>query len=100
VALWLSSANRDPEVFSNPDTFDIRRTPNPHLAFGHGIHFCLGAQLARLELRAAIVGLLKWFEGVQLKPVRHRFLSTRSAHIVGFDQLPVTFRRRGGVSFN
>ncbi len=54
--IWISngSANRDPAAFSEPDRFDIRRTPNKHVAFGHGIHLCLGAALARMEGRAAI----------------------------------------------
>ena len=49
--LFYPSANRDEEVFERADAFDIRRDPNPHLAFGFGPHFCLGASLARLELR-------------------------------------------------
>ncbi len=64
VILWVASANRDPTRFLEPDRFDIRRTPNPHLAFGHGIHFCLGAPLARLEAKTALGILLERYREI------------------------------------
>lgn len=53
----IHAGNRDPEAFSDPDTLDLRRSPNPHMAFGNGVHFCLGAALARLEIRAVLSAL-------------------------------------------
>jgi cytochrome P450 len=58
VVAMITAANRDPDVFTDPHTFDPGRTTNPHLSFGHGIHFCLGAHLARLEVRVALAALL------------------------------------------
>lgn len=59
VVSWYAAANRDPEVFKDPDTFDITRSPNPHIAFGAGRHFCLGSHLARLELSLMFEAILK-----------------------------------------
>ncbi|MGW5368905.1 cytochrome P450 [Streptomyces sp. NPDC004011] len=68
VALWLGAANRDENVFSRPHVFDPARDPNPHLGFGRGIHFCLGAPLARLEGRIALGALLDRFPRLRTDP--------------------------------
>lgn len=74
VAMYYTSANRDEEVFERPQTFDIHRGSNPHLSFGMGVHFCLGAHLARLEGRSFFAQLLATFGDIELtgKPVRIR----------------------------
>jgi cytochrome P450 len=74
VAMYYTSANRDEEVFSDSQTFDIHRHPNPHLSFGIGSHFCLGVHLARLEGRVFFEELLDSFATIELtgEPVRIR----------------------------
>lgn len=89
VQVWEGSANRDPTVFTEPDTFDITRKPNPHLGFGHGVHYCLGANLARLELRVLFEELLIRFSSARLvKPVEW----TRSNRHTGIRHLVVELR--------
>lgn len=66
VALIYPAANRDPRVFENADSFDIRRNPNPHVAFGHGTHFCLGANVARIELRLLFEALTQRVTNVRV----------------------------------
>jgi cytochrome P450 len=86
VTLWNPSANRDEDVFTDPDRFDIRRQPNRHLALGAGEHFCLGSTLARTELRLLYTELLRQTEAVELDgtPIR-----LGSIVVNGFDSLPV-----------
>jgi cytochrome P450 len=86
VALLYSSANRDEEVFPEADRFDLRRDPNPHVAFGFGEHFCLGANLARLEGRVFFEELFRRFERVELLGPPRRL---RSNLINGVKEIPV-----------
>ncbi|GGO87990.1 cytochrome P450 family protein [Wenjunlia tyrosinilytica] len=88
VLIVLGAANRDPRRFPHPDLFDIGRQDNPHVAFGHGAHFCLGARLARLEGRVAIGSLLKRFPDLRLA-VEPDELTWRFASVRGPDTLPV-----------
>ena len=86
VVLWWASANRDEEVFADPFRFDIARHANPHLAFGHGAHFCLGAALARLEIRLVFDAMLDRFDTVALAgPIEW----TRSNKHTGVRHMPV-----------
>ncbi len=91
VHAWIGSANRDEAEFPDPDNFDIRRTPNRHIAFGHGVHFCLGAPLARLEAKIALTLLLERFDDIQR--VRDVPLEGIGSDLMlGVKNLPVTFR--------
>jgi cytochrome P450 len=86
VVMMYSSANFDEDVFTDPMNFDITRTPNPHMAFGHGIHLCLGANLARMEARVFFEEFFAHFAGIELcaEPV---FIRSNSIH--GFKSMPV-----------
>ncbi|WP_030910503.1 cytochrome P450 [Streptosporangium amethystogenes] len=68
LMVWIAAANRDPRQFADPDVFDATRDPNPHLGLGRGIHFCLGAPLARLEGRVALDILLDRFPHLRTDP--------------------------------
>jgi cytochrome P450 len=67
VFAMLVGANRDPAVFAEPDTLDIQRAPNPHIAFGKGPHFCLGTPLARIEGQIAINAILQRYSSIELR---------------------------------
>ena len=89
VQIWEGSANRDASVFDRADEFDITRKPNPHLGFGQGVHYCLGANLARLELRVLFEELLSRFHTVRVvRPVEW----TRSNRHTGIRHLVVELR--------
>ena len=89
VTLWYPSANRDEDVFDDPDRFDIRRHPNEHVAFGYGQHFCLGASLARMEIRVMFEELLARFDDIahdgDVKLLRSHFID-------GIKSIPIQFK--------
>ena len=87
----IGSANRDESVFESPDTLDITREENKHLSFGHVIHFCLGAPLARLEAQIAINTLLRRMPELRLKVPPEALRWRPSLILRGLDALPVTF---------
>ncbi|WP_329259251.1 cytochrome P450 [Streptomyces sp. NBC_01478] len=94
VIVSLCAANRDPRRFPDPDTLDLDRSPNPHLAFGHGIHFCPGAALARAELQTALGTLLARLPGLQ-PAVRDEDIEWIPAVLGrGTNRLPVGYDRR------
>jgi len=87
----LLAANRDPAVFPDPDRFDITRSPNPHIAFGMGIHYCVGAPLARLEATIAIPALLKRLPNIRLNTAVADLRWTETLLIHGMRALPVAW---------
>jgi cytochrome P450 len=90
VVFWEASANRDEDVFAHPFRFDVTRDPNPHLGFGHGVHHCLGATLARLEIRVVLDELCARVGTIELTgPVEW----TRSNKHTGVRHLPVRLTR-------
>jgi cytochrome P450 len=88
IGLILAAANRDPARYANPDIFDPARPLLPHIAFGAGIHFCIGAPLARLELQVALPLLFERLPGLRLAaPPRYR----NSWHFHGLEALQVAW---------
>ena len=92
VVLFYASANRDEEFFENPFEFDITRKPNPHLAFGYGEHFCMGAHFARRSMAAIINQLIRRVEGWELAGEPEWI---KSSFVVGLKHLPVRYRIAG-----
>jgi cytochrome P450 len=88
VLMWYLSANRDESMFADPYTFDITRTPNEHLAFGIGEHFCLGAGFARKELKVMFEELFRRFPDIEMTGPPERL---RSNFINGIKHMPVRF---------
>jgi cytochrome P450 family 142 subfamily A polypeptide 1 len=98
ILLLYPSANRDDSAFDAPNTFDVTRDPNPHLAFGFGSHFCLGNQLARIELRVMFERLFARLPDLRLAEPGP-FPTRPSNFISGIETMPVTFSatpRSGG----
>jgi len=92
VFALLNAANRDPAVFPDPDRFDLTRDDSRHLSFGFGVHFCLGAPLARLEGRIAVAALVQRLSGLSLATDKPMW--TDSFVLRGMKALPVRFRRQ------
>jgi cytochrome P450 len=90
VRWFISSANRDPAKFSNPDRFDITRWPNQHVAFGSGVHHCLGATLARVEGQEAFKALAERFPRLEVENVRLEYQP--SITFRSLKSLPVTWQ--------
>jgi cholest-4-en-3-one 26-monooxygenase len=91
LLLLYASANRDEAVFDDPETFDITRSPNPHMAFGFGAHFCLGNQLARLELRVMVERVLARLPDLRLAVDRSALRRRPANFISGIEEMPVEF---------
>jgi cytochrome P450 family 109 len=90
VVTWISSANHDPARFADPHLFLPERSPNQHLAFGFGVHFCLGAPLARLEGKVALKVILQRLNHIRLQPGT-TLQPIPSTFVYGFKELPITF---------
>ncbi|MDQ0380191.1 cytochrome P450 [Amycolatopsis thermophila] len=91
VVVSLLAANRDPQRFDNPDELDIHRTARGHVGFGHGVHQCLGQQLARIEMRAGFQALLRRFPNLELAVPADEVKLRTDMNIYGVHELPVTW---------
>jgi len=94
VLAALVSANRDEQQFQDADRLDLGREPNPHVAFGQGTHYCLGAPLARLEEQMAIATLLRRTTNLKLAVPANALRWKRGLVLRGLDSLPLVFSKR------
>ncbi|MFF7459693.1 cytochrome P450 [Kitasatospora sp. NPDC008115] len=85
------AANRDPEVFTDPDRLDLTRAENPHLALGGGLHHCLGAQLARVELQEALLGVIRRMPNVEIAVPESELRMKPFSALRGLQELPITW---------
>ncbi|GCE21723.1 cytochrome P450 [Dictyobacter kobayashii] len=92
VLVWNASANRDPEQFPEPDRFDMQREPNRHFTFGHGIHFCIGAPLARLEARILLPMMLEQLKDIKRVPDVPIKVNAGIVYVI--QSLPITFQAK------
>ena len=90
IRWFISSANRDPDAFADPETFDITRHPNQHVAFGSGVHHCLGATLARVEGQEVFKALAERFPNLQAKAEAEDLEYQPSITFRSLKSLPVT----------
>jgi cytochrome P450 len=90
IFAWLASANRDPRQFAEPERFDITRRPNRHVAFGHGIHFCIGAPLSRMESTVALPMIIKQLPNLRVVHDESPELF-EGRFLFGFQRLPIAF---------
>jgi hypothetical protein len=96
VLAMIGSANRDPQQSRDPGRFDITRDPNTHIAFGDGVHFCLGAPLSRLKARIALADLLERLKGSALASAEP-WEPRKAFHVHGPARLPIRFEPAGAA---
>jgi cytochrome P450 len=97
VMVSLPSANRDADFLADADVFNVRRVPGPHLAFGHGIHHCLGHQLARMEMSVAFPAMLNKLPNLELTASESELTFRPNGPVNGLRTLPITWGDHVGV---
>lgn len=94
VMMHYTAANRDEDVFTNPHDFDVTRNPNPHIAFGWGPHLCLGAALARLELRSIYKEIFDRLDDIRFLDSAFQPTYGHASFVRGIQSLPITFTKK------